>query len=235
MQEKHIQFYSHILSRNIDLLVHGDWGYPILMFPTSMGRFYQNKDFGLVDSVKDFINSGKIKIYNVDTIDNLTFYGNDFPPAVRIHNYNQYVRFLNLELVPFIKAECNVERIGVGGASFGGYHAANFAFKHPDQVAYLFSMSGAFSIKSFMKGYFDDNVYFNSPEDYIKGQQAWIYNHMKIVLGTSDWDICLAENQNMSNLLNDGGVNHWYDEKKWATHDWPLWNAMFPEYLSAFF
>ncbi len=138
MQEKHIQYYSNILGRNIDLLIHGDWGYPILMFPTSMGRYYQNKDFGLVESVKNLVDAGKVKIYNVDTIDNLTFYGNDFPAHVKIHNYNQYVRFLHLELVPYIKAECNVERIGVGGASFGGYHAANFAFKHPDQVDYLF-------------------------------------------------------------------------------------------------
>ena len=28
-------------------------------------------------------------------------------------------------------------------------------------------------------------------------------------------------------------INHWYDEKKWATHDWPLWNMMFPEYLNS--
>ena len=92
-------------------------------------------------------------------------------------------------------------------------------------------MSGAFDIKSFMKGYFDDNVYFNNPIDYMQNQDSWKYNHMKIVLGTSDWDICKGDNINMSRILAARGIDHWYDEKKWASHDWPLWRMMFPEYI----
>ena len=235
MTEKHIKYYSHILNREIDLLVHGDWGYPILMFPTSMGRYYQNKDFGLVSSVSNFVDSGKIKLYNIDTIDNETFYDNHYSPQIRIHNYNQYVRFLAEELVPYIKNECQVDKIGVAGASFGGFHASNFAFKFPDSVAYLFSMSGAFSIKAFMRGHHDDNVYFNSPQEYLRGRESWVYNHMKIVLGTSDWDICLGDNKDMSSLLASKNINHLYDERKWATHDWPLWKSMFVDYVSTYF
>ena len=56
---------------------------------------------------------------------------------------------------------------------------------------------------------------------------------MKIVLGTSDWDICRNETLRFSEILKHKGINHWYDEKKWAKHDWPLWNMAFPEYLGA--
>ena len=31
------------------------------------------------------------------------------------------------------------------------------------------SMSGAFDIKSFMHGYYDNNVYFNNPVDFVPG------------------------------------------------------------------
>lgn len=135
------------------------------------------------------------------------------------------------ELVPAIQRECGVHRIAVAGCSFGGYHAANFALKNPDLVDYLFSLSGAFSIKNFMDGYFDDNVYFNNPMDFMPNAESWKYNHMKIVLGTSDWDICRQANVDLSMLLASKGIDHWYDERKWATHDWPLWKAMFPEYI----
>jgi esterase/lipase superfamily enzyme len=232
MQEKHIKFYSHVLGRDMDLLVNGHWGYPILMFPTSMGNYLQNRDFGLMDSISHLIDAGKIKTYNIDSIDFQSFYAKELPANTKIYNYNLYTRFLKEELVPAIQKECSVHRVAVAGASFGGYHCTNFAFKYPDLVSHCFSMSGSFNIKSFMKGYYDDNVYFNNPVDFMQNAESWKYNHMSIILGTSDWDICRQDNIEMSRMLAAKGINHWYDEKKWANHDWPLWNMMFPEYVS---
>ena len=40
-------------------------------------------------------------------------------------------------------------KVAVAGCSFGGYHAANFAFRHPGYVSHIFSMGGAFNIKNF--------------------------------------------------------------------------------------
>jgi esterase/lipase superfamily enzyme len=54
---------------------------------------------------------------------------------------------------------------------------------------------------------------------------------MNIVLGTSDGDICRDDNLKMSRLLANKSINHWYDEKPWASHDWPLWKLMFSEYV----
>jgi esterase/lipase superfamily enzyme len=54
-------------------------------------------------------------------------------------------------------------RVAVCGASLGAYHAANIAFRHPDAVSHLISLSGAFDISDFFGGYYDDNIYFNSP------------------------------------------------------------------------
>lgn len=232
MQENKISFYSHVLGRNIDVLTIGHWGKPLLMFPTSMGNTFQNKDFGLFSTIADKINAGELKVYNVDSIDFQSFYAKDLPAHIKIYNYSLYMRFLEIELVPWIQRECNVHRIAVGGCSFGGFHAATFAFKYPDMVYSMISMSGAFNIKSFMKGYFDDNVYFNNPVDFMQNAESWKYNHMKIVLGTSDWDICKQDNIDFSRLLASKNIEHWYDEKKWAEHDWPLWKMMFPEYVS---
>lgn len=232
MQENHISYYSHYLGRSIDLLVYGHWGYPILLFPTTMGRFYQTKDMGLIESVRGLVESGKYKIYCIDSIDADSWYGKYLHPGTRVANHAQYDKFLTHELVPMIQTQCSVDKIGVAGCSFGGFHAANFAFKHPEQVAYLISMSGAFNIRSFLDGHYDDNVYFNNPVDYMPQEQGWRYGHMKIVLGTSEWDICLHANRTLSNILNSKGINHWLDVRGWEKHDWPLWNNMLPEYLS---
>ncbi len=232
MQENHISYYSHYLGRSIDLLVYGHWGYPILLFPTTMGRFYQAKDMGLIESVRGLVESGKYKIYCIDSIDADSWYGKYLHPGTRVANHAQYDKFLTHELVPMIQTQCSVDKIGVAGCSFGGFHAANFAFKHPEQVAYLISMSGAFNIRSFLDGHYDDNVYFNNPVDYMPQEQGWRYGHMKIVLGTSEWDICLHANRTLSNILNSKGINHWLDVRGWEKHDWPLWNNMLPEYLS---
>jgi len=232
LQENHISYYSHYLGRSIDLLVYGHWGYPILLFPTTMGRFYQTKDMGLIESVRGLVESGKYKIYCIDSIDADSWYGKYLHPGTRVANHAQYDKFLTHELVPMIQTQCSVDKIGVAGCSFGGFHAANFAFKHPEQVAYLISMSGAFNIRSFLDGHYDDNVYFNNPVDYMPQEQGWRYGHMKIVLGTSEWDICLHANRTLSNILNSKGINHWLDVRGWEKHDWPLWNNMLPEYLS---
>ncbi|TDB67020.1 esterase family protein [Arundinibacter roseus] len=235
MQENHISYYSHALGRSIDLLVYGHWGYPILLFPTTLGRHYQAKDMGLIDSVRGLVDAGKVKIYCVDSIDADSWYGRHLPSHIKVANHALYDSFLQHELVPFIQQQCSVDKIGVAGCSFGGYHAFNFAFRHPELVAYLISMSGAFDIRSFLHGHYDEQVYFNNPVDFVAQEQGWRYGHMKIILGTSEWDICLADNQRMSEILHQKGIGHWLDVRGWEKHDWPLWNAMFPQYLSSMF
>jgi esterase/lipase superfamily enzyme len=37
------------------------------------------------------------------------------------------------------------------------------------------------------------------------------YRQMKIVLGSSDWDMCLDANVKMSAILHGKGVPHWLD------------------------
>jgi esterase/lipase superfamily enzyme len=136
------------------------------------------------------------------------------------------------EIVDPIRREKGIPKVAVAGASFGGFHAANFAFRHPESVSHLFSMSGAFETKSFLNGHYDDNVYFTNPVDYLPGNNHPELWNMKIVLGVGEWDICLDANNQMSSILKSKNIDHWFDLRKWAEHDWPLWRAMFPHYLS---
>ncbi|RRQ46648.1 alpha/beta fold hydrolase [Chryseobacterium sp. SC28] len=231
----HTDYYSHILGMSIKVEVTGHFGYPMIMFPTSQGSYTQNTDFHLNDSISWFTDNGRLKLFNLQTIDNLSFYNNNISAYDRIRNYELYVQFLVQEFIPYIQRTHNTHRVAVAGASFGGYHASNFAFRFPDLVSHLFCLSGAFSIRNFMDGLQDDLVYFNCPQEFVRNDEAWKYKHMHIVLSTSDRDICLEPTRRMSGILAAKGIDHWYDEQKWIDHDWPLWRMVFPKFVGRFF
>lgn len=85
------------------------------------------------------------------------------------------------------RREASTHRVAVCGASLGAYHTANIAVRHSDAVSLLISLSGAFEISDFFDGYHDDNIYFNSPYQYLPNMPApWKYNHMNIITGTGN-------------------------------------------------
>lgn len=232
MKEEYFKWYSPTLSKEVEMLVYGHAGYPVIIFPSTKGRYYESRDFKLIDSAAWFLDQGLIQLYCVDSIDALSWYNRGIHPADRIKNHLWFDQFIMNEIVDPIRREKSIPKVAVSGASFGGFHAANFAFRHPESVSHLFSMSGAFDTKSFLDGYYDDNAYFTNPVDFLPGNNHPELWNMKIVLGVGEWDICLDANNQMSNILKSKTIDHWFDLRKWAEHDWPLWRAMFPHYLS---
>jgi len=119
-------------------------------------------------------------------------------------------------------------------------HAANNFFRRPDIFSGTIAMSGSYDLKTYSKGFFDDNVYFNSPVDYLPN---WGDNFMlekmrkgKIIIasGQGDYEDPNASKR-LSDILHSKGVNHWLD--LWGhdiKHDWPTWRQMLPYFLSKF-
>lgn len=218
------------------MLVFGHSGFPVILFPTSKGKYFENKDFGLIGSAAHLIESGKVKIYCPDGIDSESWYNYGIHPADRVKTHLAYERVILNDVIEFAKYETGSKTVGVAGCSFGGFHALNLAFRHPDKVSHLFTMGGAYDIKQFIMGYYDDNCYFNNPPDYMNNlNDPWFLDRIKkmgIILGTGEWDICLEENKKMSGLLQSKGIPHWLDVRQSTGHDWPWWKEMFPYYLS---
>lgn len=230
--EHYHRWYSPSLNRDIEILAFGTRGYPVILFPTSMGHYYENKDFKLIDSVNWFLDEGLVKIYCVDGIDELSWYNKGIHPADRVKNHIWYDKMLLHELVPLCQRETGVARVATAGCSFGGYHATNFAFRHPEVVKYVFNMGAAFDIRDQLDGYYDDNVYFNNPMDFLPNAQNDYFRDMFVVLGTGTHDMCWSANEQMATILRNKGINHWLDVRHNAPHDWPAWREMFPHYLS---
>lgn len=232
MNEEYKKWYSHNLGGDLELLVFGHSGYPVILFPTSMGRYYESKDFNLIESIQWYINEGKIKVYCPDSVDKHSWYNKQAHPADRAKNHSWYDKTILEEVVGLARHETGHSKIITAGCSFGAYHAANFAFRHPWLVSHLFSMSGAFDMRSHLDGFYNDDVYFNNPVDYLVNDNNPDLWKMKIILGTADRDICRSDNERLSGILNNKGIDHWLDIRPDADHDWPLWRGMLPDYFS---
>jgi esterase/lipase superfamily enzyme len=59
MNREYHKWYSSRLNRDMELLVFGHAGTPVLVFPTSRGRFFEYSDRGMIDAVSDKINRGR--------------------------------------------------------------------------------------------------------------------------------------------------------------------------------
>jgi esterase/lipase superfamily enzyme len=232
IKEEYYKWHSPSLNRDIEMLVFGHAGQPVILYPTSKGAYYQNKDQGMLDAAQYFLENGKVKIYCPDSIDAESWYNKSIPPHARAWNHELYDRMISTELVPWAQHETGFGRMAFAGCSFGGYHAVNSAFRHPNLASYCFSMSGAFDIKQFTDGYYDDTIYFNNPVDYIPNDNNPNLWKMGIILGTSEYDICKPDNERMDAILQHKNIRHWLDMRPNATHDWPVWREMFPHYLS---
>ena len=233
MTERYIRWWTPNLSREFEMLAFGDGGgIPMVLFPTSFGRFYQNKDFKLIDACARFVDAGEFTIYCPDAIDLDSFYNKAIHPADRMRTHNAFERVIVEEVFEHARRECSARRVVVCGASLGAYHAANIAFRHPDRVSNLISLSGAFDISDFFGGYYDDNVYCNSPYDYLPNlTDPWKFNHMGIILGTGEWDNTRHESLRLSAILDSKGIKHFLDDRRWCGHDWSYWRDMLPLYL----
>ncbi len=51
MRRDYHNWYSHRLGRNMELLAYGHAGLPILVFPTSQGRFYEYENSGMIHAI----------------------------------------------------------------------------------------------------------------------------------------------------------------------------------------
>jgi esterase/lipase superfamily enzyme len=240
MNIEYHKWWSKRLNQDMELKVYGHNGKPVVVFPTQGGRFYQYEDFGMVGACSSFIAEGKIKLYALDSIDNQSWANWNAHPAERAQKHNVYDCYFMEEVVPFIREHSpNAGKFLATGCSMGGYHAANFFFRHPDVFDTVICMSGIFRLNLFIGDYMDENVYFNSPLIYLPNLEdpKYLdqYRASKIIIcsGQGAWeDEMLADARMLKQILDAKQVPCWID--LWGSdvnHDWPWWRKQLPYFL----
>jgi esterase/lipase superfamily enzyme len=236
--EEYVKWYSPRMGREMEILVHGHTGAPVLVFPSSWGRFYEWKDFLMVETLADKIEAGYIQLFGVDSLCSESWYNDRISPPERVRRHNVWESYIKDEVIPFVRSRNPTPTLLTTGASFGAYLAVNFAFKHADLVTKTVGLSGSYSIKRLLDGYYDEDSYFNCPIAYMANlsdeRLLGLLRRMEIILVTSDRDIgiCRERTYDMSRVLNEKGIrHHLHDWGGDTVHDWPSWRKMIRHYL----
>jgi esterase/lipase superfamily enzyme len=81
------------------------------------------------------------------------------------------------------------------GASFGALHSMNLFLKRPDLINGVVAMSGVYDLTEYTGGFFNDDVYFNSPQHYMPNltdqhtlDQIRNSRHIHIFTGSGDYE-----------------------------------------------
>lgn len=237
-------WHSPSLNKHMEIVTYGHYGFPLLLFPTAAADYLEYERFLVIDVLADVINSGKVKIFSINSINREAWLNSQMPAkymALRQQQYNQYV--CN-EVVPYIWNSCQGQ-VGIitAGASLGAFHAANQLLRRPDLFDGMIAMSGAYDIRGYYKqDYYDENIYFNNPVDYLPALNDDHYlpmlqkkQHIHIVTGQGNYENPAASRR-LAALLAGKGIPHNLD--LWGfdmPHDWPTWRSMLRYYLESKF
>lgn len=237
METQYFKQYSPALGRDMECKVYGHGGRPVLYIPCQDGRFYDFADLGMAGVWAPWIDSGRVMVFAVDTVDKETWSDKGGDPAWRARRYDRWVHYITDEMVPFMQDMAR-RRNGWDGApgilafgcSLGATHAANLYFRRPDQFDGLLALSGVYTADYGWDGYMDEVLYFNSPIHYLANMPAdhpYIaqYNRHRAVIcvGQGAWELPESTRQ-MQSICQDKGIDVWVDFWGWdCSHDWPWW------------
>jgi esterase/lipase superfamily enzyme len=236
MNREHHRWHSPALGRDMDLLVFGHAGARVLVFPTSMGRFYEWEDQGMMDALGEHLRNGWLQMFCVDSVDAESWYARWKHPGDRVWRHVQYEQYLLNEVLPFSAHRNGNPFLIATGASFGAFHAVNFALRHPWLVGRVLGMSGLYDMGQFTDGHLDENAFANDPSLYV----PQLHDHgrlealrrMDIVLATGREDPNVGNVEYLSRVLWEKGVGNALRLWDGWSHDWPYWQQMVRAYIA---
>jgi esterase/lipase superfamily enzyme len=232
MIRRHESYYSQCLGREMELLWFGDWGRPVLMLPTSAGRYNENEDFGLVGALHPRIEAGEVQVISLDAVNRESWAEEGLAPEEKLRRQGLFDRFLSEEFLPYMAHRTEQGEPVLFGASLGAWQVVTFAARHPEQVGRVVAMSGFYSLSRLLQGWWSEEAYYFSPEHFVPNLDGeWTSRLARVewLLATGEHDSLVEETRNMCRIFRDKGIA--VHEEIWSGvfgHDWPFWREHLP-------
>jgi len=236
-------WYSHRLQKEMPIAVYGNYGFALLLVPTAAADYLEYERFQLMDSISHFIDNGTAKVFSINSINNESWMNDHLDARTKIERHRQFNDYVYEEVIPFVKSHTSNETpIIICGASFGALHSMNLFLKRPDLLNGVIAMSGVYDLTEYSKGYYDEDVYFNSPQHYMPNlndhfllEQIRKSHHIHIFSGSGAYEDPGASGR-FAKILYDKGIQYELDiwGQEWP-HDWNTWRHVLPHYLGSRF
>ncbi|MDE1155530.1 MAG: alpha/beta hydrolase-fold protein [Acidobacteriaceae bacterium] len=238
MNREYHRWWSKDLSREMELLVFGHDGVPVVVFPVAGGRFYDFEDRGMVKALGEKLEHGRLQLFCLDEGEVEGWWSQELAPELRPRAEVRYERYVLEDVVPLIRSKNRRPRLSTAGCAAGGYRAVNLALKHPQLFSSALSMSGIFDLKQagLLGGHYEDASYFNLPLDYLPGAREQAYleqlRRSSFVLAAGARDAVRKENEALAGVMRSKGIpvrlDLWGEQ---AESGWPWWQRMVQIYL----
>ena len=196
-------FYSQHLGTNLDFVWHGDRGPALILLPTSGGNHLENEDRGLIRALNpgDRCRRGPGDLRREHEQRVL---GPQGPAAARsaCAVTTSTTASSPTSSSRGCKKHAHHPDVMIYGASMGGFHAVNFAARHPELVKRAIALSGFFDLQRILSnGYWDELCYYHSPVHFVPNMdEEWCAKLSKVewVIATGEQDSLVEETRRMA-------------------------------------
>lgn len=158
---------SPSLGREMKIMVAGEEGTPVIVFPSAYGDYLEWNNNRAFDVLEEQIDLGYNQFFCLDSFAADCFMNDDADPVKRMQRFNQYQDYVMDEVLPFISEENSNPYIIATGVALGAYAALLMALKFPTNFQKVISLSGYFDIREHLGKTIDDHIYFNNPIEFI--------------------------------------------------------------------
>lgn len=174
MNREYHKWHSPAMGREMELLVFGESGQRMLVFPTRKQRFFEFEDRGMIHALRHHIGAGHLQVICVDGIDHESLYDFEKLPEQRIARHLEYERYVLEEVLPFSEKLNPKSTLISHGSSFGAYHAMSIALRHPQHFARVLAFSGRYDLTldaaefhTLFHGYYEPGLMEIMPSDFL--------------------------------------------------------------------
>lgn len=229
---------SATLDKELDVIVYGTGGRPIIVFPTfdsSAGCWETN---GMIDILSDPIESGKIQLFCVDSVDDVSWYARNSDLAYRSENQDAYLDFVAKELLAYVKKTAKSKRKPLlAGCGVGATNALAALLRSPKSYGGALLLSGAYDARFYSDGIADDRWLACSPIDLLanlKPAQLKVLEALPvaIICGQADDETGIETMRRLDEAFAarklDASFEYWGFD---VSHDWHWWQLMVEQFL----
>ncbi|CAN5696471.1 alpha/beta hydrolase-fold protein [soil metagenome] len=232
------RWFSDRVQTEVNLVRWGTVGRPVLIFPTAGGDAEEVERHGLVDACAPLIDSGRVKLYSIDSIAGQAMMTKPGTPQHRLWMLNQFHDCIRREVVPAIHSDLGDQPLGIinNGASIGAFNAVAMLCRYPDVFSAAIGMSGSYASERFYDRPWTKDLYFSAPLQFLPGLDGWALDLLReryaiLASGEGEWEN-VGESWTMANALGAKGIPNRVDNwgPQWD-HQGPTWWRMLPQYL----
>ena len=84
-------WHSPSLNKHMEIVTYGDYGFPLLMFPTAAADYLEYERFYMIEVIKDFIETGKVKVFSINSINSESWLNRQVPTKYKAIRQAEYI------------------------------------------------------------------------------------------------------------------------------------------------